>query len=244
MKKYAIDFRLVREKLEKVTDFADFCRLIRQYDSCCSTRNDLRSASNSITTLKNIHEFAEMRKAYGEALVTHAVLMYTRSCHSKQSRRSNVGATKDFTSRHKACHARVVDLRDKVIAHFGDPIFFSGRDWVKERPTYIVTDDHEGLAFCSIRSIYNLDIVADLTEVISRSLETITKIIEEKDAALCVQIEERISDLRLKNAIESSPFQPEKFYHSAEAVRSYWENTSGSIHTSGYNLPNRADPDE
>ncbi|MGO6706085.1 hypothetical protein [Rhizobium leguminosarum] len=220
--RWAIDVTSVKGKLKDHKELADLVKAISSYEAAQSILAELREASSAIDELAKIQLDPTMRKRVGAALMTHAIITYCRATHSKADARWKVGIVKRYSTDQEQKHRRIVDLRDKVIAHFGFPGEAHGARWHDERVVAKVVNGVESNGFVLKRANFLGDAIVDLIELLSVAIEEGRRIAEERGKAMSEAILSKVDDQRLLSAIQSSPFDPYDFWGPGEAADGFW----------------------
>ncbi|MBY3255596.1 hypothetical protein HFO09_07805 [Rhizobium laguerreae] len=218
----AIDVTSVKGKLKDHKDLADLVKAITSYEASQSILAELREASSTIDEIAKIQLDPTMRKRVGAALMTHAVITYCRATHSKSDARWKVGIVNRYSADQAQKHRRIVDLRDKVIAHFGFPGEAHGARWHDERVVAKVVNGVESNGLVLKRANFLADAIADLIELLSVAIEEGKRIGEERGKAMSEAILSKLDDQRVLSAFQSSPFDPYTFWGPGEAADAFW----------------------
>lgn len=94
-------------------------KAVRKFQSAISVSTDLAEVKKSVDELQKMREEVGDNGHIARALLVHAVVVYCRACHTKAVERYDVGVTGAYSTEKKEAHKFIVNLRDKIIAHFG-----------------------------------------------------------------------------------------------------------------------------
>ena len=125
---------------------------VREASSMSSVKNDLARASEMLSASKALQHEAknEVQEGGGvsrekaatiQALFSQAVLLYTRAVHSSGSARNKLQVLNFLPGSLRPAHDRITGLRDKYLAHFGDP-----GDWERHRTVLALDIERQRMA--------------------------------------------------------------------------------------------------
>jgi hypothetical protein len=132
--------------------FADLPHAIRQASSMSSVKNDLGRATEMLNACKLLQSRMSREANEGkpvdreeaatvQALFAQAVFLYTRAAHSKGAARNKLQITNSLTEPLREVHDRITVLRDRYLAHFGEP-----GDWERHRTVLALDVDAAQMA--------------------------------------------------------------------------------------------------
>jgi len=188
------DIGHVAECLPNRAPFKAVSKAIRRRVEVGSARLDLQSASQKMMLLGRLVgresavlevEFqADERASIGGSLFQHALLLYA-SVANNNDERGPMPLTNGWTDEQRAKHKHLLDLRRKVIAHFGYGGHYADGAWALDRlllvraPTGEMTQVDYGQ-----RINYKENDAVILDEMLPLALEAVTRITAERDTDL------------------------------------------------------------
>ncbi|MBY5431657.1 hypothetical protein [Rhizobium leguminosarum] len=199
----------------------DFVKAVKVFDAVSSVRLDLQSVEVSARALSDMrgHEGDSDVSSLGLALMTHAVVTYSRATHTKAVERFNVGITASYNKDDLRVHQSIVDLRNSVIAHFG-----SGESgWHDERVVYFENGNRAGLTTVHKRTNFEGNTIDQLLHLCSKAI-SYAKQLERDRASVLSEVLSKVPR-EVEAVIDHCIFEPFNFYDGSEsAIRSFWEN--------------------
>ncbi|MGR9317267.1 hypothetical protein ACU8LZ_12545 [Rhizobium leguminosarum] len=223
--RYAYDLTQVKNTLKGHDDLVEYCDAIDRLGFALSTLTELQDAALALDAIAEIHKDPEALQVVSAGLMTHAIMAYCRATHSDGRGRKKIGATKKYTPDQKKKHKNIADLRNEVIAHFGIPTQGHGLKWLDERVVVKVVDDAEIYSFSRIRANALAATIADLRELLAASTATAEEVMEERANSLNELNLKHISDQRVIDALNASPFDPYAFYGLGQLADDFWDVT-------------------
>lgn len=129
--------------------------LIEQYQARRGAHADLQLAEKCMSSLAHLDsgEFLtaykqdEQTSTLGQALFTSALIIYARCAQTESKERSNFSVRPFLSAEEKEHHDQLMDLRNKVIAHFGYGRHLA-RAWNEDVVTLSLTDEGTSLLRC------------------------------------------------------------------------------------------------
>ncbi len=190
-----------------------FIKAVRKFQSTISVSTDLAEVKKSVEELQKMREDVDGHIA--RALLTHAVVVYSRASHTKAIERYDVGVIGAYSPQQREAHKVIVNLRDKVLAHFGP-----GGGWHDERVLYLEQD--HGDAITAVHHRVNSDsMVFDILEYL---LEAAIPYVKDKEVDRAKEIDaELIKAPELFKLIDRIPFDVEEFYKDVPGgIENFW----------------------
>ena len=215
-------------------DAADGClaavgRAVRQASSMSSVKNDLARAGEMFAACKQLQHRLRGCAEQGvpidrsdaatvQALFAQAVLLYTRAVHSKGAGRNKLQITNHLSVPMRAQHDRIVELRDRYFAHFGQP-----GEW--ERHAAVLALDIEKMQMALSYPHESYYVRADE----SREFEALLQEVRAIGEAAYARASERLNlllnelfdeDSHFLDKLRAHPFSPDSFFE-AEEIEAY-----------------------
>ena len=168
------DLCALADALEQDGQHADIVRLVRRAFAAMSVRTDLDRAERALEELEQYEAARPMgitddvRPGFlAAALLNHALIHYVRATHSQAVSRFNVGTTRGFDPAQRAAHERLVQLRDKAVAHYGPGIFYGGEPWHSDRVVLLMpASGPPQMEFWSRRVSHHVEAMLDFRRVV------------------------------------------------------------------------------
>jgi hypothetical protein len=208
----------------------EFVLSVRKMHAAMSVGLDLDAVKASVDRLMEMQENSDgdMPSDLANALLTHAIVIYSRATHTTSKHRYLVGVTKAYTKEQKKLHKVIVDLRDNCLAHWGP-----GLDrWYDERIIYIETDNSAGLTNVHRRTNYDHRIIFVLNELVTLAIPFV-KTLQLERAAELGNIMPSISK-EMNKLVDASPFDIKAFYGDMpDAEELFWEDKGFTVSHSG-----------
>jgi hypothetical protein len=158
-----------------------FIKAVRKFQSAISVSTDLAEVRKSVEELQTMRDDLADKSHIARALLTHAVVVYCRASHTKAVERYDVGVVGAYSPEQKKYHQIIIDLRNKVLAHFGP-----GEGWHDERVLYL--EQEHGDAITAVHHRVNSD--SYVFDILENLLETAIPYIKSQ-----TPIEKELSDI-------------------------------------------------
>lgn len=222
-----------------------FADQVRRYRDAMSTVNDLRECTEILDVLQG-HETAEdasreadpRRSVVAGALLAQAVIWYVRATKTSSDHRSPVPIAAKMPPELGALHQRMIDLRDRALAHFGPAWGGERPPWVKETAALRVDGDQASVLLLYSRTKFQTDIPAQLRSLLDFALPRAWEIATRRAnmaLAECKRLydaDEAFADLLRSSTLDVRAF----FAGDMNAVRAAMEapSTAGTLDPPSY----------
>lgn len=192
-----------------------FIKAVRKFQSAISVSTDLAEVKKSVEELQKMRDDVGGKGHIARALLTHAVVVYCRASHTKAVERYDVGVIGAYSPEQREAHKLIVNLRDKVLAHFGP-----GDGWYDERVLYLEQD--HGDSITAVHHRVNSDSM--VFDILEKLLEVAMPYVKEKEVDRAREIDtELIKTPELFKLIDLIPFDVEAFYKGVpNGVENFW----------------------
>ncbi|RWN68716.1 MAG: hypothetical protein EOR99_06075 [Mesorhizobium sp.] len=216
----AFDLTAVVEKLHP-TRHKELIRAIKAFHAVESVGLDLTDVAASVQLLKDIDKaISDQTSHTGNALLTHAVIVYARATHAQAINRFNVGVTGAYNEALKAKHREIIDLRNKCMAHFGP-----GKDhWHDEHVIYLETAKGNGLTVTHRRTNFSLRTIKELDALLKVAIPHVKKL--QLDRATDLGSILHKSDKQTWDLIDKQPFDIEVFFDIPGMKARAWDEAA------------------
>ncbi|RWQ37047.1 MAG: hypothetical protein EOS20_13270 [Mesorhizobium sp.] len=205
-RKKAFDLTAVLDELDAV-QHEDLIRAIKVFYAAESVELDLMDVAASVKLLEDIDKAAAEETSHiGNALLTHAVIVYARATHTTSRSRFNAGVTGAYDGALKAKHLEMVELRDQCLAHFGP-----GKDrWYDERIIYTEAATGDGLTATYSRTNFSRAVIENLDALLAAAIPFVKARQHDRADELGRVLHE--SDKQTWELIDKHPFDMEAFF--------------------------------
>jgi len=192
-----------------------FIKAVRKFQSAISVSTDLAEVKKSVEELQTMREDLGDKSHIARALLTHAVVVYCRASHTKAVERYDVGVIGAYSPEQREAHKLIVNLRDKVLAHFGP-----GQGWHKERVLYL--EQEYGAGITAVHHRVNSDSM--VFDILDNLLETAIPYVKAKEVDRANEIDAELTKApELFKVIDLTPFNVEEFYKDVPGgVENFW----------------------
>ncbi|MFS2179468.1 hypothetical protein ACCC98_26555 [Rhizobium pisi] len=192
-----------------------FIKAVRKFQSAISVSTDLAEVKKSVEEFQTMQEDLGDKPHIARALLTHAVVVYCRASHTKAIERYDVGVTGAYSAEQREAHELIVNLRDKVLAHFGP-----GGGWHEERVVYLEQD--HGDAITAVHHRVNSDSM--VFDILENLLEAAIPYVKAKEVSRANEIDAELSKAsELFKVIDLTPFNVEEFYKDVPGgIENFW----------------------
>ncbi|MBZ9953062.1 hypothetical protein [Mesorhizobium sp. BR1-1-15] len=192
-----------------------FIKAVRKFQSTISVSTDLAEVKKSVEELQTMREDLGDRWHIARALLTHAVVVYCRASHTKAVERYDVGVIGAYSPEQREAHKLIVNLWDKVLAHFGP-----GKGWHEERVLYLEQD--HGDAITAIHHRVNSDSM--VFDILENLLETAIPYVKAKEVDRANEIDAELTKApELFKVIDLTPFNVDEFYKGVPGgIENFW----------------------
>ncbi|UIK04770.1 hypothetical protein [Neorhizobium galegae] len=202
-----------------------FIKAVRKFQSAISVSADLVEVKKSVEELQKMREDVDDHGHIARALLIHAVVVYCRASHTKAIERYDVGVVGAYSPQQREAHKVIVNLRDKVLAHFGP-----GGGWHDERVLYLEQD--HGDAITAVHHRINSDSM--VFDILENLLETAIPYVKDKEVDRAKEIDAELTKApELFKLIDRIPFDVEEFYKDVTGgIQNFWgpEGIRGGAH--------------
>ncbi|MBY5824928.1 hypothetical protein [Rhizobium leguminosarum] len=190
-----------------------FIKAVRKFQSAVSVSTDLAEVKKSVEELQKMREDVDGHIA--RALLTHAVVVYCRASHTKAIERYDVGVIGAYSPQQREAHNLIVNLRDKVLAHFGP-----GGGWYDERVLYLEQD--HGDAITAVHHRVNSDSM--VFDILENLLEAAIPYVKDKEVDRAKEIDAELTKApELFKLIDRIPFDVQEFYKDVPGgIENFW----------------------
>ncbi|MBN9452945.1 MAG: hypothetical protein J0I42_13435 [Bosea sp.] len=192
-----------------------FIKAVRKFQSAVSVSTDLAEVRRSVEELQAMRDDVGDRSHLARALLTHAVVVYCRASHAKAIERYDVGVIGAYSPEQREAHKLIVNLRNKVIAHFGP-----GENWNDERVLYLEQEHGDGITAVHYRT--NSD--SQVSDSLESLLDIAIPYVKSKESERAAEIDAELSRTpELFDVISRMPFNVEKFYDGVPGgAENFW----------------------
>lgn len=209
-------------------EFDALKKAIRRAHATESIYLDLEAVQESLDGLVAIGRNPEgpKRNEVGIALFTHAVITYARAANSSVER-FKIGIEGAYSPEQRESHDRVLTLRDKCIAHYGE----GSGNWYSEKMLYVDNGTKAYLTFAHKRTHVDYWIVTVMRDLLATAIPHVTS---RKNTA-ADRVNEEILKLKGHGAetFLSVPFDTAQFFgKDADLNERFWEDHSFSAEVS------------
>lgn len=213
----AFDLGAVRNKLALLQGCEGIVSLIDRCTDQRSVGQDLRDAVQALNVLLAMGPGGPLAPApqgddvIRQALVVHLVMLYARATHSQDLGRPKKGGLgKAYSPALRAAHARMMTLRNKVMAHRGTA---GEQDWADDR--LVVQINNGSISYRALfdRKILTQESLRDLKELLPAAAAHYEAAASQSEK----EMHERMfgsgsDDAILHAAIEGSAFDPKGYF--------------------------------
>jgi hypothetical protein len=214
--------------LKAYPEYADIAKQIGRYMAARSFQQDLLAAQSALATLLEVSADPTARNLYGQALMTHAIIMYCRAAIEDGNGRFKMGVTKGYSQAQLKKHQNIVKLRNKSIAHFDIGVGDYGKEWIQEHAVLRIVDSQPFLGDVWSRSNFIARLVFDMDELSGVALETVTAAVNERKSRLAAVLFKALAfDRKLWSLLQKCPFDPQPFFDGAELATDFWKGPGG-----------------
>jgi len=192
-----------------------FVKAVRKFQSTISVSTDLAEVKKSVEELQTMREDLGDKSHVARALLTHAVVVYCRASHTKAVERYDIGVIGAYSPEQREAHKLIVNLRDKVLAHFGP-----GEGWHEERVLYL--EQEHGNAITAVHHRVNSDSM--VFDILENLLETAIPYVKAKEVDRANEIDAELTKApELFKVIDLTPFSVEEFYKDVPGgIENFW----------------------
>lgn len=225
------DLSAAASSLSENPEARDFIKAVRKFQSTISVSTDLADVRQSVDELREMREDAGGKSHVARALLTHAVIVYCRATHSKAIERYNVGVIGAYSPEQRKAHQMIVELRDKVLAHFGP-----GSGWHDEHVLYM--EQPKGDSITAVHHRVNSDSM--IFDIIHELLEVAIPYVKAREVERAKEVDDALTNSpELFRVIDLIPFDIESFYKDVPGgIENFWEPSGFSVnHTIRENAP-------
>jgi hypothetical protein len=222
--KRAFDLSKVIASLDEVK-YKAFIKAVKALHAAFSVELDLEAARLSVTEVEQIsnESVSDTLAHRANALLTHAVITYSRATHNKAISRYNVGVAGGYSSRLRQLHEQITELRDQCIAHFG-----SGDNWNDERVVQLVKHGCHGVTVVHRRTNYRTETIDALKELLAAGIPHVRELQRQRSDELLALLV--AADDNLRTLIARHEFDVHGFLGaSAIAMMKLWDEGAYSV---------------
>lgn len=195
---------------------------IEEFESAGSILMDLRATEQSVQLIAALQMDANARGAFGQALMTHAVLCYCRALVSETDRRRRINVDKKaYSPVMFRKHIAIKDLRSTAMAHYHKGKGPHGDIWTDDR---LATRTVEG-ALSSVEVYQRANFIAaaihDLNDLLSIAIPYVENERNRREQALDSMIQaSAANDQLFFSKLSSHPFDPDAFFEGTPGAQS------------------------
>lgn len=181
-----------------------------------SAQGDLHSASDATTALRNLHsrDLPDLEShAIALALLSNAIILYSRATATKQTARKTFDIRARFDSEQKVVHQELYDLRNDAIAHFGTGKSYSGPSWIRETALFCVGPEGSRVGISTRRFTFDAGVVDRISAQIDAARKILEDLRKEKSVACATVLNRALKgNTELLTLLCSFPFDPSDFH--------------------------------
>lgn len=207
--------------------YGSIVQALRALESVVSIHKDLAEAKAAIDagatleitdglTARSPAEFVKL-----EALFVHVIMLYCKAVHSSTKARTKFDVLERYSAEQREAHLAVVNLRDRVIAHFGQ-----GRDevsgpWIEDHIVLWRDGGKYSYSYPSKRAASKGSVARSLYELIPVAIARIEEYGSARQDKLMTLLKEGMDrNPRLRELIERHPFDEVTFFGAPTPVGS------------------------
>lgn len=171
-----INISELTDHLDQIVKYPDLRRAIKVFHKAASVADDLFIARDALDTMDTLQDDRERLKLFGKALMSHAIILYSRATHSDApGRGGHIGATKGYSSEQKETHEALIALRNQIIAHAGIARHSFSKSWRIEAP--YIWEEHDGfnIGYTSKHAMDNVILRGRFRDLLEKALKTSVK---------------------------------------------------------------------
>lgn len=221
----AIDLTEVAHKLDKLGNkqkFRPVISAIKRYQSAWSIWVDLSTSKKALEAIEDIQDIDPLRQSFADALMTQAIMMYSRAAIAKQDGRNAVEVRQKLPPDLAKTHHEIDALRDTVTAHYGVPSGHYAQQWANERlVTKITPDGKNETVFVFNRANYLADLANDMYQLVLAALDIVWSELTVRKAKMNGCLESAM-DVELSRIIFATRFDPRSIYRSEQHIEEFW----------------------
>jgi hypothetical protein len=215
-----------------LTLLADQLRVDRRHDALVkaidlvaganSVRLDLDEAANALANVRalldgSVGPIAPERLPWLiEALQTHAVMLYCRATHTQPADRRLATGPGKLDQAQREARRHVTNLRDKVIAHFGEGGDQPQGNWVADR-VVLQTEPVVHCSFPTARAGYKAHILNDLALLVAIAQAHCEKVFGARCDEVLRRIELARQDPAFDAKLEAHGFDEQSFFGASRS---------------------------
>jgi hypothetical protein len=239
---FFVNLRLIAEEVKTEPGYRIFVDRVRRYGDSMSVLGDLAQARALLEASRR----EAMSNADGDegeqlkagALLSQAIIIYSRATKSRSRHRSFVPVQKGMPGNLRAIHDRVVRLRDDAIAHYGPGPGPGGRHWSKETVVLRIDGSTASLVLPYSHSTYQEDLSAEIGRLVEFCIQNAWEICSERADLLLEECTRLLhSEDSFAGRLQKAEFDVAGFFHDDEAsIQSFINSrsTAGTIPPTRY----------
>lgn len=220
----AYDLNKLAKILSEDRRYTNQVRIIEDFSSACSILQDLFSARGSLETLAAIQLDTDARIAFGQALMMHAVITYSRALISRTNNRRQIDVEgKGFSREQRIKHRAIASLRSTALAHYHKPLGPYAAEWIDDKAVVIIRDGEVDMPKdVYSRSNFTKVALEALGELIDAAIDYVNperdrRAVETQKVLLAMK-----SDEFTQASLAKCVFDPAAYFRDERAAEHFW----------------------
>jgi hypothetical protein len=219
------DLRRLAGAVGELAPYSVFLERVRRYGDAMSVLGDLAEAKRMLVALTRHRSTVDSSTAPDEdrfvtlsALLSQAIILYTRAAKSRSNHRAFVPLQRNLPPELRPIHDNVVRLRDDAIAHFGPGQGSGGRHWAQETVVLRIDGTVATLALPYSHSVYQNDLATQLEVLVDHCVAKMWGICGERADLLleeCTRLLHTRADFGAQ--LRAAEFDLGEFFHHDQA---------------------------
>lgn len=237
----SIDLQAFERQIRDDPRFTILSGLIRSLGSRGSIAEDLRlsqhlcQAAQSFDighTLTGSGSIAEPEYLAASGMINYAIIMYYRATEhnpTNAKRFSPMNIRKLLSNELKVWHDRILEIRSRAIAHYGDPID-GDYQWHKDATVMYIDNDVFSLRYPPIRTGYLGQVTDKLEELCQIGLELVKKDLRDKEKKFNFELHEALMIYpEIETILHGCKFDADVYFGIPEAGQRFRDLEAGKV---------------
>lgn len=181
----------------------DLGKKIRRWIDAHSIATDLSLAHDCVLSALRLESTSRVSVDLAVmALMQSAVMAYSRALERHSEHRGTVSIKGRFSPEQIDLHARLCDLRDEALAHFGPA--GTGQPWSEDHALLLQTGIHWQPVITSRRSLFDRSFAMALKQHLEATHAMVIEVVAERRAAFQNLFDERLHQSEVADILEAS----------------------------------------